>query len=119
VNVCDDRAYFLAAISKICAEAEARWQLGAHVTEADIDLLDGYVGAGYAKSRPEELATIVALARRDGVVLDPVYTGKAFHAVATELRRDRARFGAAVAFVHTGGLFGAFASPDLAAASVS
>ena len=101
---------------RICAEAESRWQLGAHVGEADLDLLDGYVGAGYAKSRPEELATLCALARRDGVVLDPVYTGKAFHALSTELRRDRARFGASVAFVHTGGLFGTFASPDLFAA---
>ena len=115
VNVCDDRAYFVAAILRICAEAAARWQLGAHVTEADIDMIDGYVGAGYARSRPEELATITTLARRDGVVLDPVYTGKAFHAVATELGRDPARFGRSVAFVHTGGLFGAFASPELAA----
>lgn len=113
VNVCDDRAYFVAAILRICAEAEARWQLGANVAEADLDILDGYVGAGYARSRPEELATLTGLARRDGVVLDPVYTGKAFHALATELGRDRARFGASVAFIHTGGLFGTLATPDL------
>ena len=108
VNVCDDRAYFLAAIGKICAEAEARWQLGANVTEADIDIVDGHVGLGYAKSRAEELATIRDLARSDGVVLDPVYTGKAFHGVVTELRKDPDRFGSTVAFVHTGGMFGLF-----------
>ena len=108
VNVCDDRAYFVAAILRICDDAEARWQLGANVTADDLDIIDGYVGAGYARSRPEELATVIALARRDGVVLDPVYTGKAFHALATELGRDRTRFGASVAFIHTGGLFGTF-----------
>ncbi len=114
VNVCDDRAYFLAVIARICAEAEARWQLGAHVTEADITILDGHVGAGYARSRPEELATIRDVCRSDGVVLDPVYTGKAFHGLLAEARADPARFGATVGFLHTGGMLGIFGAPDLA-----
>ena len=114
INVCDDRAYFLDVISRICADAEARWQLGAHVTEADIDIVDGHVGRGYARSRPEELATIRDVCRSDGIVLDPVYTGKAFHGMLAELAADPARFGSAVAFLHTGGLFGLFAPSDIA-----
>ena len=114
VNVCDDRAYFVDAISRICAEAEAHWQLGANVTEADIDIVDGHVGLGYARSRPEELATIRDVCRSDGIVLDPVYTGKAFHGMLAELATDPGRFGAAVAFLHTGGLFGLFAPSDIA-----
>lgn len=112
VNVCDDRAYFVDVISRICADAEARWQIGANVTPEDIELVDGHVGLGYAKSRPEELATIRDVCRSDGVVLDPVYTGKAFHGLVTELRADPKRFGAAVAFIHTGGMFGLFSSPE-------
>ncbi|MCW5808122.1 MAG: pyridoxal-phosphate dependent enzyme [Deltaproteobacteria bacterium] len=112
VNVCDDRAYFLDAIGAICRDAEARWQLDTRVTPDDIDIVDGHVGLGYAKSRPEELATIRDVCRSDGVVLDPVYTGKAFHGVVTELGRDPGRFGSAVAFLHTGGMFGLFASPE-------
>src|SRR5512140_889915 len=115
VNVCDDRAYFVETILRICADAEARWQLGANVTEADIEIVDGHVGRGYAKSRPEELATIRDVCRSDGIVLDPVYTGKAFHGVVTELRKDPRRFGAAVAFIHTGGMYGLFASPETVA----
>jgi D-cysteine desulfhydrase len=114
VNVCDDRAYFVDAISRICADAEARWQLGADVTEADIDIVDGHVGRGYARSRPEELATIRDVCRSDGIVLDPVYTGKAFHGMLTELAADPARFGATAAFLHTGGVFGLFAPSDIA-----
>ena len=114
VNVCDDRAYFVDAIGRICADAEARWQLGANVTAADIDIVDGHVGLGYAKSRPEELATIRDVCRSDGIVLDPVYTGKAFHGVVTELAADRTRFGARVAFIHTGGMFGLFAPSEIA-----
>nr|HEX4312881.1 D-cysteine desulfhydrase family protein [Kofleriaceae bacterium] len=109
VNVCDDRAYFVAAMSRICADAEARWQLGLGLADGDFELVDGHVGLGYARSRPDELATIRDVCRSDGVVLDPVYTGKAFHGVLTELRRDPKRFGGLpIAFVHTGGMFGLF-----------
>jgi D-cysteine desulfhydrase len=113
VNVCDDRAYFVDAIGRICADAEARWRLGADVTPDDIELVDGYVGRGYARSQPEELATLRDVCRSDGVVLDPVYTGKAFHGVVRELTRDPQRFGAAVAFLHTGGMFGLFGPNEL------
>jgi D-cysteine desulfhydrase len=115
IAVCDDRAYFVDSIGKICGDFEERWQLDAHVTPSDIDILDGHVGLGYAKSRPEELQTIRDVCRSDGIVLDPVYTGKAFHGVVTELKKDPKRFGSAVAFVHTGGMFGLFANPELMA----
>ncbi|MBA3394233.1 MAG: D-cysteine desulfhydrase family protein [Deltaproteobacteria bacterium] len=115
VNVCDDRPYFVDAIMRICDEAEGRWQLGCNVTADDIDIVDGHVGIGYAKSRPEELATIRDVCRSDGIVLDPVYTGKAFHGVVCELRANPGRFGKTVAFIHTGGMFGLFADPDTVA----
>lgn len=110
INVCDDRDTFVTKIGAICAEVCARWSLGVTIEPADIDIVDGHVGLGYAKSRPEELATIAAVCRREGVVLDPVYTGKAFHGMVTELARTPDRFGAAVCFVHTGGLFGLLAA---------
>ncbi len=113
IAVCDDRAYFVDSIGRICGDFEERWQLDAHVTPDDIEILDGHVGLGYANSRPEELATIRDVCRSDGIVLDPVYTGKAFHGVVTELKRDPTRFGSAVAFLHTGGMFGLFANPEL------
>ena len=116
INVCDDRAYFVDVIGKICADFDERWQLAARVTPADIQIVDGHVGAGYAKSRPEELATIRDVCRSDGLVLDPVYTGKAFHGLVTELRADPKRFGSAVAFVHTGGMYGLLGTPEPIAA---
>ncbi|MBP6629946.1 MAG: D-cysteine desulfhydrase family protein [Kofleriaceae bacterium] len=109
VNVCDDRAYFEAAIGRIVADMHARWAVP---TTGPIELVDGHVGLGYARSRPEELVTIRDLCRRDGVVLDPVYTGKAFHGVVTELARDRHRFGQRIVFVHTGGVFGLFPAAE-------
>lgn len=113
VNVCDDRDYFVETIGRICSDFEARWKLGVDIGRGDIEIVDGHVGRGYAKSRPEELATIRDVCRSDGIVLDPVYSGKAFHGLLTELRRDPKRFGSAIAFIHTGGMFGLFAAPDM------
>ncbi len=107
-NVCDDRAYFVRAISEICSEFDRAYGTNARVTEADIDIVDGWVGIGYAQSRPEELIEIRDVARRDGVILDPVYTGKAFYGLASVLRADPGRFGERVVFLHTGGIFGLF-----------
>lgn len=115
INVCDSRDYFVDVICRICSDIDAGWNLNADVRPDDIDIIDGHVGLGYAKSRPEELATIRDVCRSDGIVLDPVYTGKAFHGLMTELRRDPKRFGSAVAFIHTGGMFGLFASPEMIA----
>ncbi len=115
VNVCDDRAYFVRAIGRICGDMIERWKLETTIAADEIELVDGHVGLGYARSRPEELATIRDLCRRDGLVLDPVYTGKAFHGIVTELAKDPTRFGERIVFVHTGGVFGLFpAAAELA-----
>jgi D-cysteine desulfhydrase len=107
VNVCDDRDYFVAAISRICADMS-----GVAIEDRDIDIVDGYVGRGYARSRPEELVLLAELARREALILDPVYTGKAFFGLVRELERDRQRFGDRVVFLHTGGIFGLFPCAD-------
>ena len=55
--------------------------------------------------------TIANLAKVEGVFLDPVYTGKAFHGMVSELSLgDRGRLQGAknIVFIHTGGLFGVF-----------
>ncbi len=116
VNVCDDRDYFVRAIGAICRDFGQRHPGAPTIRDQDIDILDGYVGLGYARSRPEELRDIIALSRAEAVVLDPVYTGKAYHALVQELSRDRDRFGGRIVFLHTGGLFGLFPVADQLAA---
>jgi len=48
------------------------------------------------------------VARETGVLLDPVYTAKAFHALCREAARHPALRGRRVLFLHTGGGFGVF-----------
>lgn len=73
-----------------------------------IHLLDGYQGMGRARVGDEELAGIIRIARQEGVVLDPVYTAKAFLGLIDTLRRDPKALGQRVCFIHTGGIFSLF-----------
>ena len=105
--VCNDARYFRQAIAAICADARARWPALPSV-EVGVAAVDGgFVGPGYAETTEPGLEMIRRAAREDGVLLDPVYTGKAMLGVAT-----RAAEGALpsrrVVFVHTGGAFGTF-----------
>ena len=112
-NVCDDRDYFLQVIGEICENAIANYQLDIPFTrERDIEIIDGYVGRGYALSRPEELTLLRDVARMEGIFLDPVYTGKAFFGMTQELSRNPNRFGDRIVFMHTGGIFGLFPKAD-------
>ena len=73
-----------------------------------IHLLDGYQGPGRAEVSDGELSAIVEVARREGLLLDPVYTGKAFRGLVDTLRRDRRALGQRICFVHTGGAWSLF-----------
>jgi len=109
VNVCDDRDYFVNAIGSICEKAIADYQIEVNFSRnADIEILDGYVGRGYALSRSEELELLNEVARTEGMFFDPVYTGKAFFGMVQELKNNPNCFGERVIFIHTGGIFGLF-----------
>jgi D-cysteine desulfhydrase len=118
VAVCDSRAFFQQKIAAIAAEASRRWDLGVSIAPGDVDIDDRFIGPGYAQSTPEMLAVIGDVARAEGVILDPVYTGKAFFALTRILAADRRALGDRVIFLHTGGIFGLFPfAGDLVASS--
>ncbi|MFW2367207.1 MAG: D-cysteine desulfhydrase family protein [Desulforhopalus sp.] len=112
INVCDDEDYFVTEIGRICQGFIKDYSVDIAINSTDIEIVDGYVGRGYALSRQEELKAIYNLAQLEGVVLDPVYTGKAFYGMANEIRKNRSAFGKRIVFVHTGGLFGLFPVAD-------
>jgi D-cysteine desulfhydrase len=109
INVCDDREHFVRVIGEICEEAMARYEMNVPFSrERDVDIVDGYVGRGYALSQSKELSLIYEVAKKEGIFLDPVYTGKAFFGMTRELKRQPGSFGERVVFLHTGGIFGLF-----------
>ena len=70
-------------------------------------LLEHYVGAGYGIASEDDFAIIQQLARLEGIILDPVYTAKAFRGMVDTIRRESIS-GGDVVFLHTGGVFGLF-----------
>lgn len=73
-----------------------------------INTIDEYIGPGYAGGYPELYETLQMVARTEGVVLDPVYTAKAFHGMLQEIKKGTFAGARSIVFVHTGGVFGLF-----------
>ena len=73
--------------------------------------LEDSVGLGYAASTTAELEYVRDVARATGVVLDPVYSGKAALGMVQDLKRTAGRK-RRVLFIHTGGLLGLYAKDD-------
>ncbi len=74
-------------------------------------LRDGYFGPRYGEPNPGTLAAIRRLGRLEGLVLDPVYTGKAMAGLLDLVTTDALPPGPVV-FLHTGGAPGTFAYGD-------
>ena len=108
INVAGDAAYFQAEIHEILKQSFAYTGVPIACQPGDFEIIDGYVGRGYALNKPDELRFIAELARLEGLVLDPVYTGKAFLGMVRELERGRFGGSERILFIHTGGLYGAF-----------
>lgn len=106
--VCNDARYFREAIAGICADARRRWAAFPAVAADEVRVDDGYVGPGYAQATEEGLAIVRRAARLDGVLLDPVYTGKAMLGVAGRAAERDGLPSRRVVLIHSGGAFGTF-----------
>ena len=79
----------------------------------DVHLYTDYVGKAYAVPTEECVEAIKLLARTEGIVLDPVYTGKAMAGLVDLVRKKVIGEGETVVFFHTGGVPGLFAYEEL------
>lgn len=107
-NVCDDEQYFLDVCTRICRETVELLGKNIEIKPEDMHIVDGHKGIGYAISTDEELAFLIKLAREEGLILDPVYTGKAFYGLYQEIKEGKLKDLGNVLFIHTGGVFGLF-----------
>jgi D-cysteine desulfhydrase len=105
IAVCADRSFFEPLVRRIMAEAR---QLSSGLgPEAELVVHDAYRGPAYGVMSREQMTFLGGVARSSGLILDPVYSGKALFALA-ELRPKPER----VLFLHTGGLPGLLAQSE-------
>jgi len=76
---------------------------GAAVTDGDVVVLDQYIGEGYGVMNQGVTDALGLMAREEGVLLDPVYTGKAMAGLMDLVGKGYFRDGEEVVFLHTGG----------------
>src|SRR5690606_852520 len=95
-------------VHRLAVEAAAFAGLPSPVRESVV-ALDEWVGPGYSLPTKEMVEAVRMFAQLEGVLLDPVYTGKAAAGLIDLVRRKHFKQNMKVLFVHTGGAPSLFA----------
>ncbi len=82
------------------------------VSRDDIVADCNYIGPGYGQPTDSMNEAILMLARYEGLLFDPVYSGKALAGMIDYVRQGRFTKGQKIVFLHTGGSAGLFAYAD-------
>ncbi|MBT9292111.1 1-aminocyclopropane-1-carboxylate deaminase/D-cysteine desulfhydrase [Prosthecodimorpha staleyi] len=103
ISVSRDRAWFQARIAAMANDTAALLEWPERIEPAALEIEDGYVGSAYGVPSPGGNAAVARLAGTEGVLLDPVYTGKAMDGLFGLVASGALPPGARVIFVHCGG----------------
>jgi 1-aminocyclopropane-1-carboxylate deaminase/D-cysteine desulfhydrase-like pyridoxal-dependent ACC family enzyme len=83
---------------------------GPSLAAEDFDVVDGFVGDAYGVPSPAGIAAVRLAGAREGLALDPVYTGKAMAGLQACLAAGRFARDETIVFLHSGGTPGLFAN---------
>ena len=106
INVCDSKEHFQKVVEDLLGEIAHYAGKIISVDRNDIDIIDGYPGLGYALSQEKEIHFIQHIAQLEGVILDPVYSGKAMFGLVQEIKKGSFQKHENILFIHTGGPYG-------------
>ncbi|SEF00837.1 D-cysteine desulfhydrase [Rhizobiales bacterium GAS188] len=111
VGICAQKpaAFMRPLIVERANEAAALLGISTRVEATDIALDDRQIGPGYGTATPASVEAIELAARTEGLLLDPVYTGKCMAGLIADIRAGRWSGGGPVVFLHSGGTPGLFA----------
>jgi 1-aminocyclopropane-1-carboxylate deaminase/D-cysteine desulfhydrase-like pyridoxal-dependent ACC family enzyme len=90
-------------VSKIASATSEKLGERIEFTPADVLVNAGYCDAGYGVVTEREREAIRLLARHEGLLLDPVYTGRAAAGMIDLVRKAFFKNEETVLFLHTGG----------------
>jgi 1-aminocyclopropane-1-carboxylate deaminase/D-cysteine desulfhydrase-like pyridoxal-dependent ACC family enzyme len=90
-------------IAGIASRTATLLELDLRFENEDISNVDEYIGPLYGNPTPESMEATLLAAQTEGLLIDPIYTGKAMAAVIDHVRTGRIPAGSRVLFWHTGG----------------
>ena len=105
----EDRSTDIARIADATAK---RLNLDIRFRPEEIHNVDDYVGEAYGRMTPECREALKLVARTEGIILDPVYSGKAMAGLMDHIRQGKIGENEMVVFLHTGGTPALFAYAD-------
>jgi D-cysteine desulfhydrase len=109
ISVDQHAAEFAPRIADLAAQGAHMLGLDWRPDPSTIEVLDGYLGGGYAVVGDPEREAIRLLAQSEGILVDPVYTGRALAGLIDQVRRGGFSRDQRVLFWHTGGSAALFA----------
>ncbi len=90
-------------VAELATQAAALLKLDWTFCAEDAPVFGGFIGQGYGIPSPEAAEAIKQIGRSEGILLDPVYTGKAMAGFLHGLQSDQFEQHKKIIFVHTGG----------------
>lgn len=103
ISVSDPKRPFSRDVLIIARAAEKALKLDTDVKAKDVVVFDDYIKDGYGIVNQEVTDVIQLMFKREGIVLDPVYTSKAFAGLIDLIKKGVLRRKDKVVFFHTGG----------------
>jgi len=99
-------------ITSFIQQIEDLMKVSSQLNEGQIDIFIDYLGPGYAKKTEESIKVIKLVAQTEGILLDPVYTGKTMAGLIDLVKKGFLTKDDNVVFLHTGGAPGLFGYAD-------
>ncbi|MFX0086151.1 MAG: D-cysteine desulfhydrase family protein [Candidatus Hodarchaeota archaeon] len=93
----------ISEIKKIMREFDKEWNTNINFEKIEINVLEGYFGAGYGIVNQELIDTVKLVAKLEGIFLDPVYNGKAMIGLIDLIKTEVIPRNTNVLFLHSGG----------------
>ena len=112
VSCCDADAEFAAQAVDRSSKVAEMLGLSGGLGIDDVSVLNGYAGPAYGVPDDGVMEAMHMLAKTEGIVLDPNYTGKSMSGLIGEIRRGALDSSVPVLFIHSGGLPQVFAHAD-------
>lgn len=103
VSVSEEKQTYRELVLKIARDTEKTLAGTIGIREENIIIFDEYIGEGYGEVNQEVSDAIRLVAMKEGIFLDPVYTGKAMVALIDLVKKGYFGKNDSVVFFHTGG----------------
>lgn len=103
VSVAEEKNTYTDYVLDIARDTKEALDLELELLKDDIVVLDEYIGEGYGEVSDDVAEAIKTMSRKEGIFLDPVYTGKAMAALIDLVKKGFFEKEDNVVFFHTGG----------------